>query len=181
MTPNGVSPMAIPGTEGGCYAATGLEHTERGTPNFTSQIHEQMSGKRALKIREASKEPGFTTRFGPKTAKIGIIGWGSTQGAISEGMELAAKEGITVAQLQLKMVYPLPEADVLEFVKSVDKVVVAELNYSGQLNNYIRSKLLLPTISFTKTSGMPFYADEILTMIRDVAGAKPVEAALRAK
>src|SRR4029077_20706811 len=88
LTPNGVSPMAIPGTEGGCYAATGLEHTERGAPNFTAKMHVQMSAKRALKIYGASKEPGFTTRFGPKKAKIGFIGWGSTQGAILEGMQL---------------------------------------------------------------------------------------------
>ncbi len=173
LTPNGVSPMSIPGTEGGCYAATGLEHSERGTPNFTGPVHEQMSSKRALKIYEASKEPGFTTRFGPAKAKIGIIGWGSTQGAIREGMELAAKEGISVAQLQLKMVYPMPEADVREFVKSVDKIVVAELNYSGQLNNYLRSQLLLPTIPFTKASGLPFYADEILEKLREIAGVKP--------
>ena len=55
---------------------------------------------------------GFTTRFGPKKAKIGLIGWGSTQGAIREGVELAAKEGIEVAHLQLKMMpSPLPAAD----------------------------------------------------------------------
>lgn len=180
LTPNGVSPMSIPGTEGGCYAATGLEHSERGTPNFTGQVHEQMSSKRALKIYEASKEPGFTTRFGPAKAKIGIIGWGSTQGAIREGMELAAKEGISVAQLQLKMVHPLPEADVKEFVKSVDKVIVAELNYSGQLNAYIRSQLLLPTISLTKAVGLPFYAEEILEKLREVAGVKaPTPAAAK--
>ena len=29
MTESGVSPMALPGMEGGCYAATGLEHSER--------------------------------------------------------------------------------------------------------------------------------------------------------
>jgi 2-oxoglutarate/2-oxoacid ferredoxin oxidoreductase subunit alpha len=177
LTPNGVSPMAIPGTEGGCYAATGLEHTERGTPNFTSQAHEQMSAKRALKIKEASKEPGFTTRFGPAKAKIGIIGWGSTQGAIREGMELAAAEGISVTQLQLKMVTPLPEAEVREFVNSVEKVVVAELNYSGQVNTFLRSQLLLPTISFTKATGMPFYADEILEKLREIAGIKAPAAA----
>ena len=49
LTENGVSPMAIPGTAG-VYAATGLEHTERGAPNFTPQMHTTMLGKRAKKI-----------------------------------------------------------------------------------------------------------------------------------
>jgi len=165
--------MSIPGMEGGCYAATGLEHSERGTPNFTGQVHEQMSSKRALKIYEASKEPGFTSRFGPKKAQIGIIGWGSTQGAIREGMEMAAKEGVSATQLQLKMIHPLPEADIKEFLASVEKVVVAELNYSGQLNKMIRSQFLVPSVSYGKASGLPFYAEEIYTKLCEIAGKKP--------
>jgi len=168
---NGVSPMAIPGMEGGCYAATGLEHSEKGSPNFTAQVHTDMSAKRARKIVEASKEKGFTSRFGPKKAKIGVIGWGSTQGVIREGIELAAKEGIEAAQLQLKMVAPLPEADIQEFINSVDQVVVAELNYTGQLNQMIRSKFLIPTLSLTKCEGLPFYAEEILARLKTIASS----------
>ncbi len=184
MTPNGVSPMALPGMEGGCYAATGLEHSERGSPNFTPKMHVQMSTKRALKIECASKEKGFTQRFGPAKAKIGIIGWGSTQGAILEGINLAAKEGIYVAQLQVKMVAPLPEAEIKEFLSSVEQVIVAELNFSGQFNNMLRSKFLVPTISLSKCEGLPFYAEEILAKIKAVAAGseKPlVGAALAAR
>lgn len=128
LTDNGVSPMSIPGMEGGCYAATGLEHTERGNPNFTAKMHATMSTKRAKKIEEASKESGFTARFGLPKAKIGIIGWGSTQGALREATELANKEGMSVAHLQVKMVSPLPEAEIKAFLDSVEKVVVAEIN-----------------------------------------------------
>ncbi len=180
---NGVSPMAIPGMEGGCYAATGLEHTERGSPNFSPQMHTLMSTKRAKKIEEASKEKGFTARFGLKKAKLGIIGWGSTQGALREGVEMAIKEGLSVAQLQLKMVHPLPEADIREFLNSVEQVIVAELNYTGQLNQIFRSKFLLPTIALTKCEGLPFYAEEVLAKIKAVAGGseKPVVGAILAR
>jgi len=173
---NGVSPMAIPGMEGGCYAATGLEHTERGAPNFTPKMHTLMSIKRAKKIEEASKEPGFTARFGPKKAKIGIIGWGSTQGAIREGAEMATQQGYSVAQLQLKMVYPLPEADIREFLNSVEEVVVAELNFGGQLNQILRSKFLIPTHSLTKCEGLPFYAEEIAAKIKAVSNGEKATA-----
>jgi len=169
MTENGVSPMALPGMEGGCYAATGLEHSERGAPNFTPKIHAQMSAKRARKIEVASKEKGFTARYGAKKAKIGIIGWGSTQGVIREGVDLAAKAGIPVAHLQMKMVSPLPEADVKEFLNSVEQVIIAEINYSGQFNQMFRSHFLVPTISLTKCEGLPFYAEEILAKIKSVA------------
>jgi 2-oxoglutarate ferredoxin oxidoreductase subunit alpha len=176
MTENGVSPMALPGMEGGCYAATGLEHSEKGAPNFTPKMHIQMSDKRALKIACASKEPGFTSRYGAKKAKIGIIGWGSTQGAIREGVDLATQAGIQVAHLQMKMVSPLPDADIKEFLASVEQVIVAELNYSGQYNLLFRSHYLVPTIAMTKCEGLPFYAEEIFEKIKAVAsGAEKAE------
>ncbi len=183
ITPNGVSPMAIPGMEGGCYAATGLEHSEKGNPNFTPQVHVAMSAKRFKKIDHVSKEKGFTTRYGPKIAKIGIIGWGSTQGAIREGVDLAAKEGVSVAHLQVRMVAPLPENDIREFLASVEQVVVAELNYGGQFNQMLRAKFLIPTLSFTKCEGLPFYAEEIAAKLKEVATGhvKPETAAAMAR
>ena len=183
MTENGVSPMSLPGMVGGCYAATGLEHSEKGAPNFTPKMHVQMSAKRARKIEVCSKEKGFTSRYGAKKAKIGIIGWGSTQGSIREGVDLAAKAGIPVAHLQLKMVCPLPEADIRDFLSSVEEVIVAELNWSGQLNQIFRSKFLVPTIALTKCEGLPFYAEEIFAKLKSVhAGTdKPVEGAAFAR
>jgi 2-oxoglutarate ferredoxin oxidoreductase subunit alpha len=183
LTENGVSPMALPGMEGGCYAATGLEHSERGSPNFTPKMHTIMSAKRAKKIQVASKEKGFTARFGAKKAKIGIIGWGSTQGAIREGVNLAEKDDISVAHLQLKMVYPLPDAEVKDFLASVEQVIVAELNYSGQFNMLFRAHYLVPTIALTKCEGLPFFAEEILAKIKAVAAGteKPMVGAALAR
>ncbi len=173
ITENGVSPMAIPGTAG-VYAATGLEHTERGAPNFTPQMHMTMSAKRFKKIEVCSKEKGFTARFGDKKANVGIIGWGSTQGSIREGVEMAIKEGLSVAQLQLKMVHPLPETDIQEFLNTVDQVIIAELNYGGQFNQIFRSRFLLPTHSLTKCDGLPFYAEEIVAKIKAVLSQEKV-------
>src|SRR5258706_9992807 len=172
--------MSIPGGEG-VYAATGLEHTERGAPNFTPQMHMAMSAKRFKKIEMCSKETGFTARFGAPKAKVGIIGWGSTQGSIREGVDMAVKEGLSVAQLQLKMVQPLPEADIQEFLGTVDQIIIAELNYGGQFNQIFRSRFLLPTHSLTKCDGLPFYAEEIVAKIKEVSAGieKPMAAARR--
>ncbi|MFA5974598.1 MAG: 2-oxoacid:acceptor oxidoreductase subunit alpha [Elusimicrobiota bacterium] len=171
ITPDGISPMAIPGMKGGCYAATGLEHTEEGFPSFVPKTHTIMSAKRAQKIEEVSREKGFTARFGEKQAKIGVIGWGSTQGAIREAVEMAIQQGLSVAQLQLKMVYPLPEADLLEFLQSVEQVLIAELNYMGQLNQLFQSKFLIPTQTLTKCEGLPFFAEEILAKLKEMSGS----------
>src|ERR1044071_6481103 len=41
-TPDGVSPMSIPGVAGGMYQTNGLEHDERGRPNSMFLVHEKM-------------------------------------------------------------------------------------------------------------------------------------------
>jgi 2-oxoglutarate ferredoxin oxidoreductase subunit alpha len=169
MTENGVSPMAIPGMEGGCYSATGLEHTERGSPSFSPNVHAAMSAKRAKKMAGAAKEKGYTSRLGSGKAKIGVLGWGSTQGAIREGVEMAVREGLSVAHLQVKMVYPLPAAEIRSFLDEVDQVIVAELNYSGQFDQLLRSEFLRPTIPLRKCEGLPFFAEEVLAKIKEVA------------
>ncbi len=89
---------------------------------------------------------------------------------------------MSVAQLQLKMVQPLPEADIQEFINSVDQIIIAELNYGGQFNQMFRSRFLLPTHQLTKCDGLPFYAEEIVAKIKAVAAGEKAAAspALRA-
>ncbi|MCB1829525.1 MAG: 2-oxoglutarate synthase, partial [Gammaproteobacteria bacterium] len=47
---DGISPMAIPGTEGCLYTADGLEHNERGTPSSMPQDHLLQLDKRRRKL-----------------------------------------------------------------------------------------------------------------------------------
>jgi 2-oxoglutarate/2-oxoacid ferredoxin oxidoreductase subunit alpha len=83
-----------------------------------------------------------------------------------------------VSLLQVKMVFPLPEADIKEFLDSVDIVVVAELNYQGQYNQIFRSKFLKETISLTKCQGLPFFAEDVLQKLREVSGQEAGQPAM---
>ena len=49
--------------------------------------------------------------FGPKTAKIGIIGFGSTYGPIMESMEQMEEKGLEVRFHQIRTISPLLEDD----------------------------------------------------------------------
>ena len=55
VTESGVSPRAIPGTEGFLFDATGLEHTEKGRPDYSSEIHSKMTEKRHRKDSKSLK------------------------------------------------------------------------------------------------------------------------------
>ncbi|MBI3291603.1 MAG: 2-oxoacid:acceptor oxidoreductase subunit alpha [Elusimicrobia bacterium] len=164
----GVSPMAIPGTTGVSYVATGLEHDEAGVPNYSPSNHFRMSAKRHKKLELIAKEKGFTRRFGDEQARVGIISWGSTEGSIEEAIGKAHLLGYEVSALQLKMLHPLPDDEIRAFLSQVKQVIVPELNYTGQLAQLLRARYLIPTIQLNKCAGLPFAPEEILNKLEEV-------------
>ncbi|MCP4713392.1 MAG: 2-oxoacid:acceptor oxidoreductase subunit alpha, partial [Planctomycetes bacterium] len=133
ITETGVSPIARPGTPGGQYLGTGLEHAEDGRPDYTPDNHQAMMHKRFKKLDVLSKrfELNPPEYFGPVDAKIGIIGWGSTEGAIREARYLAEENGILVRHLHPKVISPLPDQQIRRFLCGLKHVMVVEENYTG--------------------------------------------------
>jgi 2-oxoglutarate ferredoxin oxidoreductase subunit alpha len=56
ITESGISPRSIPGMGGFLFATTGLEHTEKGIPDYSPDNHMKMSDKRHRKIEAALKD-----------------------------------------------------------------------------------------------------------------------------
>lgn len=168
LTENGVSPIALPGESDCTYVATGLEHNEHGDPNYTPSNHFRMTEKRYRKLKYIAKEKGFTRRFGDEQAKVGILSWGSTEGPIEEAIRMANQQGYEVAALQVKMLYPLPDSEIKQFLDSVEHVIVPELNYTGQFSQLLRARYLINTIRLNKCAGLPFTPEEILNKIEEV-------------
>jgi len=169
LTDNGVSPMAIPGMEGGEHAATGIEHREDGSPSYEPDTHSVMTAKRWKKLELAKKYAMGPKRYGADDAEIGVIGWGSTEGAAREAVEKANVEGMKVAALYPKLLNPL-QTDVIEaFVRPLKKVIVIENNYSGQLAAILNSHGICVE-SFTICEGRPFTVTEVLKRIEEAHG-----------
>lgn len=164
----GVSPMAIPGTPGVSYVATGLEHDEGGAPNYSPSNHFRMSAKRHKKLEFIAREKGFTRRFGDEHAHVGIISWGSTEGSVEEAIGKAHLLGYEVAALQIKMVHPLPDEEIRSFLSQVKQIIVPELNYTGQLAQLLRARYLIAPVQLNKCAGLPFAHEEILNKIEEV-------------
>jgi 2-oxoglutarate ferredoxin oxidoreductase subunit alpha len=170
-TSDGVSPVARPGTPGGQYLATGLEHTEDGLPNYTPENHARMTAKRFKKLRALSRalEANPPEYYGPENAKIGIIGWGSTEGAIREARYLAADKGIPVRHLHPKMVSPLPDRKIEHFLAELKQVIVVEENYTGQFAHFVKGRFGVRPIEVHKCEGVPITPQEILAAVEKVA------------
>jgi 2-oxoglutarate/2-oxoacid ferredoxin oxidoreductase subunit alpha len=168
-TDSGVSPISTPGRGAPAYVATGLEHDEMGHPNYEPEDHTAMMQKRFRKLATAAEEIPQPQRYGAEDATIGIIGWGSTEGAINEAVDRARARGYKVASLHPRVLSPLPDKTIRSFIQSVQKVIVPECNYSGQLANLLGANFGLQAIRINKFGGIPFTAGEILKAIEEVS------------
>lgn len=172
-TPTGVSPMLAPGTPGGLHIVSSLEHSEDGSPCYTGPNHNKMNAKRFRKLETLMSDfdewvADFHTEEG---AKIGVIGWGSTEGAIREARALAKAKGIKTSHFHPRIVSPLPEKRLRKFLEPLDKVMVVEENYTGQLSHFLKAKFRIETIEVLKAEGVPFTPEEILASIEETAAA----------
>jgi len=167
-TASGVSPITIPGPGAQTYTATGLEHDEHGHPDYEPEDHTAMMEKRFRKLETAASELPQPERYGDEDAMIGLIGWGSTEGTIQEAVDRARAKGYKVASLHPKILSPLPDQAIREFIGSVKTVIVPECNYSGQLANLLGAKYGLQAVRLNKFGGIPFTAGEILRAIEEV-------------
>jgi 2-oxoglutarate ferredoxin oxidoreductase subunit alpha len=167
-TASGISPITTPGPGVPTYVATGLEHDQHGHPDYEPEDHTAMMEKRFRKLETAAEELPQPQRYGDADATIGIIGWGSTEGTIQEAVDRARAKGYKVAALHPKILSPLPDRAIREFIGSVKTVIVPECNYSGQLANLLGAKYGLQAVRVNKFGGIPFTAGEILQAIEEV-------------
>lgn len=99
---------------------------------------------------------------------MGIITWGSSAQIVMQAVsELDLKEKISICIPEI--IHPLPAA-VERFVSSAKKLLVIELNYSGQLYHYLRARTNLPasSVSYTRAGGRPFSEAEISLQIQEL-------------
>ena len=137
LTTTGISPVSLPGDEGGAYIATGLEHTETSTPSYSPAVHAKMTEKRFKKLDTAVHDFRVAKKYGPDDAKIGIISWGSTSGSVLEAIDMAKDHGYVIQALYPRTVYPFPNDWINDFLKNKEILIIIERNYSAQFANTI--------------------------------------------
>jgi 2-oxoglutarate ferredoxin oxidoreductase subunit alpha len=171
ITHDGVSTFSMPGEVGCEYVAESSEHDERGRVSGGAETHSEMTAKRFRKIetaeRELAEDPLNVLELHDPEARLAVIGWGSTQGAIHEAV--LRLKSMHLKWLQCKLLNPLPRRRIARFLKGVDKVLVPELNYTSQFANLLRMTFAIDPIPFTKTEGMPFTPREIRRKIEELA------------
>jgi 2-oxoglutarate ferredoxin oxidoreductase subunit alpha len=173
VTESGISPRAIPGTEGYLFDATGLEHTEKGRPDYSSEIHSKMTEKRHRKIQGALKDLPEPLEFSSgETMDVGVIAWGSTFGSALEAVLTAQREGMKVGALKVVSLFPYHATVIRTFMKKCKEILIPELNYEGQLANLIGHLHGKEVARLNRTTGMPMSSTLILDKVKGIVGGK---------
>ena len=177
----GVSPRSIPGQKGGRFLASGNEsaptgHISEDPVNRKNQMDRRLRKLTAIRGELDDGETNQTTA-GPDDADYGILTWGSTQDTVLEAVDQLNEEGHSVKAMGVSDLMPYPEAEVTEFLESVEECLVVEMNASAQFRGLTQKELGRfgdKMSSLLKYNGEPFRHNEIVEAFKDsIDGGQP--------
>jgi 2-oxoglutarate/2-oxoacid ferredoxin oxidoreductase subunit alpha len=153
-------PWAIPGTAGLQHRIGGLEHADgTGNISYDPDNHHYMTLLRQAKVKAIEEDIDPLEFDADEGAKVLVLGWGSTYGAIGAACRRLRLRGKKIARAHLKHLNPFPK-NTEQVLRRFDTIVIPEMNM-GQLSKLIRSEFMIDSISINKMKGLPFRASEL--------------------
>ncbi|MGH3154604.1 MAG: 2-oxoacid:acceptor oxidoreductase subunit alpha, partial [Streptosporangiaceae bacterium] len=163
-------PWAVPGTPGLEHRIGGIEKADvTGEISYDPDNHDRMVRLRQAKIDGIAADIAPLAVDDPDgSARVLVLGWGSTSGSIGAAVRRVRNAGHPVAQAHLRHLNPFPP-NLGEVLRHYDQVLVPEINL-GQLALVLRGRFLVDVISYNRVRGLPFQAAELAGVIEDVIG-----------
>ena len=162
-------PWAVPGTKGLEHRIGGIEKADgSGNISYDPDNHDKMIRLRQAKI-DGIDVADLEVEDPSGEARVLVLGWGSTYGPIGAAARNLRAEGIPVAQAHLRHLNPFPK-NTEEVLRRYDKVIIPEMNL-GQLSLLIRGRFLVDAIAYNQVRGLPFKAEELAGVIKDVVAS----------
>ncbi len=175
---SGVSPRALPGTQGYEHVVATDDHDEDGvliSDEYTNPHKRQaMHEKRMRKMEAILPLIDAPKLWGADDAQVTLVGWGSTEGVVREAIQLLAdRDGIAASQLQIKWLVPLHGDAVVATLAKCQKTIIVENNYSGQFARYLRSETgIVADGHIRKYDGEPFMPHHIVDGVKAILAGK---------
>jgi 2-oxoglutarate ferredoxin oxidoreductase subunit alpha len=169
-------PWAVPGTAGLEHRIGGLEKGDgHGNISYDPANHDLMVRTRAAKVeRIADDLPPLEVDDPTGTARVLVLGWGSTYGPIGAACRRVRDAGHEVAQAHLRHLNPFPK-DLGKVLERYDAVMVPEMNL-GQLSMLLRAKYLVDVVGYNHVRGLPLRAADLADAITDLVAASDPDA-----
>lgn len=170
LTPDGVSPRAIPGRFPGPVYADSDEHGEEGHITEDAETRVRMVDKRLkLKGKGLARLVERPTRAGPAEPSLLLVGFGSTWGVLREAVERLGERGVACAHLS--QVWPFPSRALSGMMEKAGRVMTVENNAGAQLAGLIRRETGYRVRgSVLKYDGRPFEIEGLLRELEKETG-----------
>ncbi|MEJ7627991.1 MAG: 2-oxoacid:acceptor oxidoreductase subunit alpha [Nocardioidaceae bacterium] len=154
-------PWAVPGTAGLEHRIGGLEKADgHGNISYDPTNHDLMVRTRQAKVDRVADSIGSVEVDDPdRSARLLVLGWGSTYGPIGAACRRLRTSGRPIAQAHLRHLNPFPH-NLGEVLRGYDRVVVPEMNL-GQLALLLRARYLVDVVGYNQVRGLPFGATEL--------------------
>jgi 2-oxoglutarate ferredoxin oxidoreductase subunit alpha len=122
-----------------------------------------MVEKRFRKMDGLRKEINPPKPIGDPKGDIFLLGWGSTYGPLAEAIEILNVDGLSLKGMHISELWPFPGKEVGDAIENVEKWVVVEGNYTGQLARLVQMELQKkPDGHILKYTGRPFMPEDIV-------------------
>jgi 2-oxoglutarate/2-oxoacid ferredoxin oxidoreductase subunit alpha len=139
FTADGVSPRRLPGF-GPVVVADSDEHTPDGHLTEDLAVRVRMQDKRQRKLTALAQELGGITTAGPADAPLTLACWGSSLGPVAEAVARLNAEKTPARMVHFSELWPFPAGAVTAALGSPKKLVMVEMNATGQFNRLLRQE-----------------------------------------
>jgi len=171
ITPTFVAPMASFG-EGYRFNITGLTHDQMGFPTAKpDEIKAKMDALRKKIVKNKKDICEIKTAYMDDDPHVAILSTGIVSRAANQAVKIARQKRMKVGAIQLITVWPFPDEQIMQYMKSVRHLIVAELN-QGQLIKEIE-RYIDPR--HTKIVPLQRYDSELITPQDIVQAIKEVK------
>ncbi len=76
-----------------------------------------------------------------ENSKIAVLAYGSTARPAKGVIKIAIERGIKVDFIRPITIWPFPEREVREIARRVDKILVPEMNFEGQVAGLVKQSI----------------------------------------
>jgi 2-oxoglutarate ferredoxin oxidoreductase subunit alpha len=164
--PDGISPLAFPGTKNAVVKVNSYVHEEDGITSEEGDVTVRMTRKRIRKegqVRRAMQEYPAVIVDGVPNAKTALISWGSTKGVCNE---VALRLGLR--SVRPVVLAPFPVEQVKRALDGVQRLIIVEENATSQLAGLTSHYGIHPDETILRYDGRPFTFEDLLAKVQEV-------------
>jgi 2-oxoglutarate ferredoxin oxidoreductase subunit alpha len=99
-----------------------------------------MHDKRLRKLKGLAQELSGITSAGPGDAPLTLVCWGSSLGPVAEAVARLNESGTPARMVHLSELWPFPKEAVTAALGQAKKLVLVEMNATGQLDRLLRQE-----------------------------------------